>query len=365
MARLEHSTTESAPMMDDVCTRRPIDIQQNSSSHDDTPEEPSSKRLKLSVPCLSLGCISDSRGRTDVGAETQRPAPGRRRPKLCIAVPLRIRKDESSIRGRNCKPALCISTDAFSFSPSSTRCSTSARSTAPRLSALQTSLSSRSPVTDSACTGYNVDSYAEGPVAVIPGLLYLGSESCANSEKYLRRLGIRAIVNAAAEITRVPCLPHLDNNVDEQSYLHYPLTHHFMVSYLTPSSTESADISPNSFAAFVHGHVTASRPVLVHCQMGRTRSAALVIFYLMFSLGWSWRRAMAHVNIASKGRIDIGVAGCGWLMEMERQLEKDRPTPFEQCVFTATDAWSTLTVTSPYPESSSLVSGSTLALPAC
>ncbi|KAJ3343244.1 hypothetical protein HDU93_009228 [Gonapodya sp. JEL0774] len=337
----EHETPASSSLSSSVHRRhmtqeRPIDDDEREQT-----DAPVSKRAKLMKNTVAKSL-------DDCGA-TKRTRPT----SLCVAIPRRQRKGQSPARGRDAKRGhlhLSITTTPSSFeSREENTCSSHAVRSILSSTTMAWSPSPPSLEPEGPCMGFPVDMYvASGPVAIIPGLLYLGSESSVMCTESLRRLGVKAvshqkvpqkgdfnddtdffntrqqIVNAASEIHRRPTLLH-DTETGSflhGHYLHYPLTHHFTVSHIEPPSPGRSPVSPTSFVAFVKSHLTASppRPVLVHCQMGRTRSAALIILYLMATLGWSRKRATAHLEEVSGGRVDVGITGCGWLIEMEQLL---------------------------------------------
>ncbi|ORZ35114.1 protein-tyrosine phosphatase-like protein, partial [Catenaria anguillulae PL171] len=56
-----------------------------------------------------------------------------------------------------------------------------------------------------------------------------------------------------------------------------------------------ADHLPTALA-FIDTHLVAGRPVLVHCMCGVSRSAAVVLAYLMWKAKWGFRTAYEHVK---------------------------------------------------------------------
>lgn len=100
---------------------------------------------------------------------------------------------------------------------------------------------------------------------VIPRL-YISDAKHAHSEAWLRQHNITHIVNCAAEV---------------------PSPHAGIVKYLNlrmhDSPTEDIRHTLPSSKQFIHGAMTSSpnNNVLVHCYMGMSRSASIVVYYLM------------------------------------------------------------------------------------
>jgi dual specificity phosphatase 12 len=46
----------------------------------------------------------------------------------------------------------------------------------------------------------------------------------------------------------------------------------------------------------IQNHLDKGQSVLLHCQMGISRSATMTIAYLMKSRGWSYKKALAYVE---------------------------------------------------------------------
>uniref|UniRef100_A0A7S2RFR6 protein-tyrosine-phosphatase n=1 Tax=Mucochytrium quahogii TaxID=96639 RepID=A0A7S2RFR6_9STRA len=127
----------------------------------------------------------------------------------------------------------------------------------------------------------------ELPVEVVPGL-FIGSIHCAFNEAALRGAGITHIVNAAG---LPPTFPHL-------------------FSYLTINirDKENANIlsciaASNKFIGSAD-HLSKTKNVLVHCSFGRSRSAALIVAFLMSFKNLSY--SLAH-SIVKKQRPVISI----------------------------------------------------------
>lgn len=122
------------------------------------------------------------------------------------------------------------------------------------------------------------------PCRVAEGL-FIGGAGAARNLKALRKRGITAVVNAAPS---VPC--HFkDCPEDEFTYLALPLF-----------DDPDADLAPHVEAAnaFIAAARARGAGVLVHCYAGQSRSAALVIAFLMASQGMGLMQAWAATRAA-------------------------------------------------------------------
>jgi protein-tyrosine phosphatase len=111
---------------------------------------------------------------------------------------------------------------------------------------------------------------------IIPGL-FLGQ---APSNEDIQRFRITAILNVASDILREDFPGVLD-------YSHVPLDDH---------SDEPIARHFDECNKFIGHHLESGGRVLVHCRMGVSRSATIVIAYLMASGFISYRKAFDHVK---------------------------------------------------------------------
>ncbi|KAG0287710.1 hypothetical protein BGZ96_008394 [Linnemannia gamsii] len=139
--------------------------------------------------------------------------------------------------------------------------------------------------------------YTSEPVCVLPHL-YLGAEHNATDVKVLSRLGITAVLNVAVEITQ--------QEQQQQQRLQLPTTsrkpsigggsgdrvvldHHSgkSIHYKSLSWTHHQRNLRSEFPLafdYIEEAKTRGGKVLVHCQLGVSRSASLVIAYVMKTL---------------------------------------------------------------------------------
>ncbi|KAI8349522.1 dual specificity phosphatase, partial [Mortierella sp. GBAus27b] len=121
--------------------------------------------------------------------------------------------------------------------------------------------------------------YTKEPVCVLPHL-YLGAEHNATDVNCLARLGITAVLNVAIEIS---------NASQQQQYQNLSWTHH---------QRNLLSEFPKAFA-FIEDIKNMDGKVLVHCQLGVSRSASLVIAYVMKTMQYKLTEAYEFVKARS------------------------------------------------------------------
>ena len=143
-------------------------------------------------------------------------------------------------------------------------------------------------------------------VAVFPSL-YVGPFLYAKSLSWLRRHGITHIVNAT------PCAPCMHEE-DGIAYLRVaiddspavPISEHFEAS-----------------RAFIVAALASGGTVLVHCQMGRSRSVTLAAAYLMAEHGLDWRAALVAVQRARPS----AAPNTGFMRQLKQYSPRTPSTP--------------------------------------
>jgi Dual specificity phosphatase, catalytic domain len=112
---------------------------------------------------------------------------------------------------------------------------------------------------------------------VVPGL-YIGNASSAQDSAMLQRLGITCVV----DVSDGRCIP-----IDGLVYLRHqiPDSSDFEIRTILDSTNK-----------FITEALSNKKKVLVHCQWGRSRSAAVVIGYLCHSRKIDFDQALALVR---------------------------------------------------------------------
>lgn len=136
-------------------------------------------------------------------------------------------------------------------------------------------------------------------ISKITPYLYLTDNINARDYIKLQRMGIQQILTAGIDLD-----PHI--------------TDEFKTFKIDVSDVENENISMYFNAAndFISRGVT-----LVHCRAGISRSASLVIAYLMKTRGWSLNRAMAYVK-SRRGIIRPNPGFLKQLKSYEESLQK-------------------------------------------
>ncbi|KAG0312911.1 Dual specificity protein phosphatase 9 [Dissophora globulifera] len=163
--------------------------------------------------------------------------------------------------------------------------------------------------------------YTSEPVCVLPNL-YLGAEHNATDLRTLQRLGITFVLNVAIEIAQEDsslaaiASSKTDDAVTVRGGVHYKSlawTHH--------QKNLLRDF-PVAFALIDEAlaHNSGSGKALVHCQLGVSRSASLVIAYVMRSLNMGLTEAYDFVKQRS-GVISPNMSLMYQLAEYEKSLK--------------------------------------------
>ncbi|KAK3843294.1 MAG: dual specificity phosphatase, partial [Linnemannia gamsii] len=165
--------------------------------------------------------------------------------------------------------------------------------------------------------------YISEPVCVLPNL-YLGAEHNATNVRVLKRLGITFVLNVAIEIAKqegstTTITTQLDTSAAEEAtrgtidFKSLAWTHH------------QKDLLRDFPAAFamIDAALAANNgqgKALVHCQLGVSRSASLVIAYVMRARGMGLTEAYDFVKQRS-GVISPNMSLMYQLSEFEKGLK--------------------------------------------
>jgi len=153
----------------------------------------------------------------------------------------------------------------------------------------------------------SVDRPKAQPISRITKNLYLGDADAARDEKLLDSRKIVGILNATEK-------GEVDN--------HFPTK--YMYYNLHIRDEEQSDMTVHLLSAcnFIHRRRMQGKAVLVHCGRGVSRSATIVVAYLMYAHRMRWYHALAHV----KKRRPVVDPNRGFLA----QLGRWKPPPVKQ-----------------------------------
>lgn len=143
--------------------------------------------------------------------------------------------------------------------------------------------------------------YQQGPACILPNL-YLGACYNALNATQLTRHGITCIINVASEIKINVPLPHIE-------YHHIKWTH----SQLNLAASEFDQAIETIRIA--HDH---NQNVLIHCQQGIERSAALILAFLMKST-----RYMKKIDAKMNDTFST-LAGQNWSLDRALNFVKEK-----------------------------------------
>jgi len=118
---------------------------------------------------------------------------------------------------------------------------------------------------------------------ILDGFLFLGDRVTASDSDRLGALGITHILNATDDIS---------NFYSGSPHLHY---HRCPVKDRSESAPDMALAFPDCMR-FIDSCEAVSGRILIHCRAGISRSATIVIGYLMQSKKWDLRTALHFVD---------------------------------------------------------------------
>jgi protein-tyrosine phosphatase len=121
------------------------------------------------------------------------------------------------------------------------------------------------------------------------GALYIGGETCAESDDFLRMHKIKAVVNCTNN--------RIGNNEGNQhngkNISYYPR----LGLEDEPTEQHALQAMLPNVIKWIHKHlVVKGNNVLIHCHMGKSRSAAVTIAYLMVSRTMSYEEALEFLK---------------------------------------------------------------------
>ena len=144
--------------------------------------------------------------------------------------------------------------------------------------------------------------YDNEPDEILSNALYLGSISAAMNKETLLHNKIHLIIIAARDIKHI-----------------YPDNFIYFQFNLLDSETEYIKKYFNQSNELIHSTITKGRRVFVHCHAGISRSATLVIAYLMKYCRMSFNGAFSYVK-SKRNKINPNPGFIKQLKEYEEEL---------------------------------------------
>jgi protein-tyrosine phosphatase len=113
--------------------------------------------------------------------------------------------------------------------------------------------------------------------------LYISGEKHAHDMQWLNKRNITYIINCAEEVESR--YPHhlLYLNLDMDDHPNEDISKHFQASY-----------------EFIEDASRKGKSVLVHCMMGISRSATIVLYYLMRKFNMTYDEALKYLTVKRK-----------------------------------------------------------------
>lgn len=118
--------------------------------------------------------------------------------------------------------------------------------------------------------------------------LYLGSHNDVTSKKY-KEHNINVIINVAKE-----CEKCEDNEIEHHHFLH------------NDSPNDKLCDNFDKITDLIHLNVLSKKNVLIHCYAGKSRSATIVIIYLMKYMKYTLNDAYKYVDLVRKIYPNLG-----------------------------------------------------------
>ena len=116
------------------------------------------------------------------------------------------------------------------------------------------------------------------PTEILPGI-YLGNAYNASNYKTIERFNIKTIINVSKE------LPNFFEKNTTINYLQIPVkddSENHITEFIRPT-LDFLDL---------HGPYTENSSLLIHCYMGSSRSASIILLYLIYKYQYSYNAAL-------------------------------------------------------------------------
>ena len=117
---------------------------------------------------------------------------------------------------------------------------------------------------------------SDDPMNYIIDNIYLGDSVAAADEDYLKDHNISAVVNCAEDLT---------SNYKDLKFIELNLF-----------DNELQSLFPKFDVAYKFIKLHSQANILIHCVVGMSRSASLVVFYLMKEKGWDYDTCLAYMK---------------------------------------------------------------------
>lgn len=151
-----------------------------------------------------------------------------------------------------------------------------------------------------------------------PGL-FIGSIGAARNPEALRRAGITHVLSLLGHDS----MHWVTWGGEKGRHMH---SHeHLCMDINDDKSADVLAVLPRC-VTFIQEGLQAGRGVLVHCFQGKSRSAAVIMGFLMHSEGLSFEGALARIR-AARPRAQPNLSFCLQLRRWERRREEGKTKP--------------------------------------
>lgn len=163
------------------------------------------------------------------------------------------------------------------------------------------------------------------------GDIWIGSLASAQHKNFLKTYGIKSILNASG----IEPLPHT-----KKMYKDKHITYHTFTEidpetkeekFMPDAKFDDEMFTKDDFLNYANKAIKAikntPKPVLVHCQAGMNRSAAMIAAYLICVRGYSFEKTVTLLEDANKKRGIGALKNCDFkkiLKEMEHVCNIER-----------------------------------------
>lgn len=127
----------------------------------------------------------------------------------------------------------------------------------------------------------HITSLSLEPTEIVPGI-FLGNGYNASNKQTLKHYKITSIINASVEI------PNSYENQLLYKYCRIPIlddNHHHIIEYI-----------PEILRFFDETPIDSEHALLIHCYMGSSRSASIVLLYLIVKYGYNFDAALTLIK---------------------------------------------------------------------
>ena len=135
----------------------------------------------------------------------------------------------------------------------------------------------------------------------IDGQIYLGNAYNAADYDYLKKFGITGIVNACNEIS----------NYFEDDF------RYFNIDILDINNSSIYKFF-DPFIDYIKNEMEQNGKVFIHCYMGSSRSAILVVLYLVYFRSFTMDKSIIYIT-EKRNRVNINIT---YIEELKKYLEK-------------------------------------------